>query len=159
MSNYIAGGGCCPSCCQAPDLGDHDYCPPCTCTKPTSSAQDRRFFSPPSTAEAASYIPDRHLTDEQFHRNENRRQLHYQTHLFQQQQAREAAAERERKLAQQRELEKQQAKDKKAQDKEEAKRKKLMQQQQQKKKKNENEPADEKKKDQQNNNNASCTAI
>ncbi|RCI14428.1 hypothetical protein L249_6160 [Ophiocordyceps polyrhachis-furcata BCC 54312] len=147
MSNYIAGGGCCPSCCQAPDLGDHDYCPPCTCTKPTTSSQRNRRFSL-STAEAAAFIPDRHLTDEQFHRNEHRRQLHYQTHLFQQQQAREAAAERERKMAEQKELEKQLAKDKKAQDKEDRKKQK-------KQKQNQND--DEKKK--KDRDNASCTAI
>ncbi|RDA94829.1 hypothetical protein CP533_4314 [Ophiocordyceps camponoti-saundersi (nom. inval.)] len=144
MSNYIAGGGCCPSCCQAPDLGDHDYCSPCTCNKPLHQHHHIPRSHRREASSSSSLFPDRHLSDEQFHRNEQRRELHYQTHLFQQQQAREAAAEKESARAAQRELEKQQAKDKKKDKK--------------KKKKgegNETEAAD-KEKDKKK---ASCTAI
>lgn len=35
------GGGCCPSCCHAPDLGVHDYCLPCE-TNPSCPRSVRR---------------------------------------------------------------------------------------------------------------------
>jgi hypothetical protein len=35
--NAISDGSCCPSCCNAADLGTHDYCLPCG-TNPTCSS-------------------------------------------------------------------------------------------------------------------------
>ncbi|PNY26111.1 Uncharacterized protein TCAP_03944 [Tolypocladium capitatum] len=74
MDDYddFGGGGCCPSCCRAPDLGVHDYCLPCA-TNPTCT----RAFQRPvrqTDLEPLSRLPVRFITAEAEARNAAQKQ-------------------------------------------------------------------------------------